>query len=554
MNDLMTLGFYGPTNQWTHDHSAVLTKNGEIHTFLQLERLTRIKRDNRIADYLAFFLKQSGCDFQDLDKLQVGYANSFSLDSDRFFRISENNIMSSNCEVEFKHEGTDKLEETKVIGKIEKKSVEATIVPHEIAHIFSCIPFYGNFKDNSLLIHVDGAASISNASAWIYKNNKLQLLEYTTNFHHALLNFSYNDLVFDILKLERTKHKGMPGRLMGYSSYGKCNKGLLQWLRAKDFFLEYDKFPKKLFLNESKKKFSYNLDYIENKHRFSFNIAACIHKHFEKKILEFMEKHRLNTGAEFLYYSGGAALNIKLNREIVNSRKFKEVYIPPTADDSGVGLGAAFYLEWKNKNDPIIHNPFLNNFGLRKDKHNIKFSVDDVCKDISKGKILGIYTNNGEAGPRALGHRSIIANPCIKSMKQKVSEEIKGREWYRPLAPIILETELEDLFTNYVKSPIMYFMLYAFKVKDNKKNEIPAIVHKDGTTRAQVVKKGDKNLRLLVEILITLKDDYDIPCMINTSFNATGEPIVHSEKDALDTAKKIGLERVVINNEYLKLR
>jgi len=432
------LGFFGQKNRWTHDHSAAICTDDSIETYIQLERISRRKYDNDMPNQLIKIILDLEVEIDDLD---LGYANTFSLESKNFFKRSDNNIQSSDNDVEFRMDGTSTLEPVEVSGRILNQKVRATIVPHELAHIFSLVPFYGMFKNNSLLVHVDGAASISNASAWFFQNNHLELLEHTTDFHHALLNFSYNNLAFDILKINQSQHFSMPGKLMGFASYGIVSDELLSWLRSRDFFRDYNTFSQNQCIQEAKVLFGYDQNTIIIKHQMNFNIAACMQRHFEEKIFDFIRKHQQNTGAKFLYYSGGAALNIKLNSLIINSHLFDEVSIPPPAGDSGLPLGVVAFLNWKKGNN--ISNslsPYLNNYGLERESYCPNYSIDEVCKDLSKGAVIGVCWGDAEVGPRALGHRSILANPCLKHMKELVSMQIKKREWYRPLAPVVLES------------------------------------------------------------------------------------------------------------------
>lgn len=550
----LIVGFYGQTNKWTHDHSLAVLNRGKIHTFVQLERITRKKFDNRLPDHLCQILEGVRISLEEIESHILGYANTFSLEPGEFFKKATNHIRNSSGSIEFQPEPSADFEPIKTRGRINDHPVTAQVVPHEIAHLFSHIPFFGMFREDSLLIHVDGAASICNASAWHYNQGQLTLLEKSSEFHHALLNYSYNDLMFEILDLEKQNHLGMPGRLMGYASYGKSTAQLLEWLQSRDFFLEYSKYPREQFLREASKLFLFAENRICQKHQFSFDIAASIQKHFEDKILSFILKHQRETNAKHLYYAGGAALNIKLNARLVNSRIFQKVFIPPPANDSGLALGVVCFLAWKEKQKIRLHDVFLNNYGSNEYSYDPTFSVDEVCKDLANGFVTGIWVGFGEAGPRALGHRSILAHPGKKGMQEYVSRQLKGREWYRPLAPIVLESELDTIFEDYIPSPLMYFMLYEFKVKEKMKKDISAVVHVDGTARAQVVRSDDKALRLVAEILTNMSNQHNIPCLINTSFNMAGEPIVHTKKDALISARKMGLDRLVLGNEYICLR
>ncbi len=542
------LGFYGQKNKWTHDHSAALSINGSINQYVQLERITGKKFDNSIPNYLPKIIDAWGYDISELNFASV---NTFALNED-FLKKSDDNIISEDNRVYIHTNGSSYLVHKYTSGKINGYNKEVLIVPHELAHIFSNIPFFGMFKNKSLLIHVDGMASISNASAWLYENGKIKLLEYTSELRAALLNFSYNDLSCKVLELNKNKYLSMPGKLMGLSSFGTENKELLNWLIKNNFAFSFKHISTNDIIKAAN-NLGYNIDKIELKSKFSYDYAACVQKYFEDQIISFIEKHRINTGAEYLYYSGGAALNIKLNSKLVKLKKFKEIYIPPPSGDSGLSLGASSYYNWINNISTRKISVFSNNYGLKKWDYDPNFSIDEISDLIYNGKVIGIATGNGEIGPRALGHRSIIALP-IKPMFKKVSMDIKKREWYRPLAPIILESHMHEIFDDVLKTPFMYYMLQEFKIKDKYKRIYPAITHVDGTARAQIVPDNNSELQLIYDILSTIYDRYGIHCLINTSFNVAGKPIVHTENDAIKSGREMGLDAVIVNNDLIKLR
>lgn len=540
------LGFFGQTNKWTHDHSFAISYTGHIDSYLQLERWTRRKYDNRLPDFLTDLVLPLGLDFS---QTEIGYANTFAL-GDRFFKQSDNDIHGKNIEIS--HEGTRQLKPISVTGKLNGEEREFIAVPHEIAHIFSSIPFYGLFRDNSLLVHIDGAASICNASAWLWKNGKLELLESSSILHHTLLNFSYNDVSFDILNIPKAHHFSMPGKLMGFASFGSYHEKFHMWLQQNDFFRDYANKSMEKMLSEANQQFGYNITSIKQKHDFSFNFAYAVQYEFTSRLFNFIRKHQEATGSKFLYYSGGAALNIKLNSYLVNSQIFEDIYVPPPSGDSGLSLGVVSYLNWQDNiyQTKTEGQPYLNTYGLKVENTAPTFSPDEVARDLVDNKIVGIFTGAAEAGPRALGHRSLLAIPSDKKLGEKLSRQIKGREWYRPIAPVLLETETEYFFENYTSSPITEYMLYDFKVRSNRLNEIPAVVHIDETARAQVVKTDNKDLKILISILETLRDRFGVHCLINTSFNSAGEPIVHTAEDARRSARKMGVDKLIINDTY----
>ncbi len=540
------VGFYGQSNKWTHDHSVTFSTEGKITDYLHLERMTRKKYDNRIPDNLLKIINSYGYDHYELDFTSV---NTFSLGND-FFKKADSSIVSSDRSLNIDTEPISDLKHRFVKADIFGSKKEILVVPHELAHIFTCVPFYGFFKNNSLLIHIDGAASISNASAWHYLNGDLKLIGYSSKFHDALLNFSTNNLTLKILGIPYENYKSAPGKLMGLSSFGNINMDLYQNLVANKFLYNYENSEE---INQFIKNNNYRTSKIKLKDQFSYDFAASVQKYFEDKIISFIEENQLITGAKYLYYSGGAALNIKLNSKLAKFEKFKEIYIPPAPGDSGLSIGAVSYYNWINNINTSEFSVFGNNYNLNEWKFDPNYSIDEICKHIFNGKVIGIAVGKAEIGPRALGHRSIIAIPR-KEMFRKVSMEIKNREWYRPLAPVILESLMDEMFDNIIKTPYMYYMLQEFDVKKEMRDKYPAIVHVDGTSRPQIVKDDNKELILISNILKTMYNNYNIHCLINTSFNVAGEPIVHSKQDAIDSGKSMGLDGIIFNNEFINFK
>ncbi len=540
------VGLFGQTNRWTHDHSIAYSNNGKISKYAQLERITRRKYDNGLPNYLS----EIGQDFN-LSKSEVRLAlvNTFALD-DKFFKVSSNDFRSTDGAVRFLHEGTSTPQVVDVSGSLFGEERTATIVPHELAHVFTSVPFYSMFKDNSLLVHIDGAASVSNSSVWHYKSGEIHLIHFGKELHSTLMSFSYNDLARHILEIPRDKYLSMPGKLMGYSSYGRYHPKMIDWLRANEMFWSFGKYPLDKIKSSAFRTFGYEVS-LDQRSQFSMDIAYGFQKNFEDKLLEYINRYRMQTGAEYLYYSGGAALNIKFNSKLLQSGMFKNVYIPPPAGDSGLSLGAVSYINFLEGVDTKKSSVYLNNHGIPEWQYDPEFSVDEVCRLLSEGKVIGVRTGYAEAGPRALGHRSILAIP-EKEMFQKVSIDLKRREWYRPLAPIVLEQNVSEIFEDEVVGEFAKYMLQEFKVKERYRERIPAVVHVDNTSRPQVVDPKDPDLRLISEILTIMDESYGYPCLINTSFNVAGEPIVHTADDAMKSAKLMGLDGLIIDNTFLR--
>ncbi len=287
------------------------------------------------------------------------------------------------------------------------------------------------------------------------------------------------------------------------------------------------------------------------------DVAAAFQRTLEKRALELCRVLRRKTDAEYVVIAGGVALNSVMNGRIVREGGFRDAYIMPAAGDNGTAIGAAFFLYNGILGNPrrYIHlDPFV---GPSYPEERLA-SIISECKlkavrhpDIARaaakllheGKIIGWYQGKMEIGPRALGNRSILANPTLKDMKAKINAEVKHREAFRPFAPAVPRELKGEYFDTKVDDP---FMLKVCDVLPNKRPQLPAITHVDGTARLQTV---DKSVNpLFHELLVRFGELSGIPVLLNTSFNVMGEPIVESPYDAIRCFFSTGLDYLVLGN------
>ncbi|MCG8697898.1 MAG: nodulation protein NodU, partial [Bacteroidales bacterium] len=244
-------------------------------------------------------------------------------------------------------------------------------------------------------------------------------------------------------------------------------------------------------------------------------------------------------------------LNIKLNTMLVNSCLFNDVFIPPCTNDSGLSLGAAACYHWFNNHAIQKLSPYINNYGIES-LDSYSYTLEDikmVADHVADNKIIAICNGYGEAGPRALGNRSIIARADSNRLAQKVSMDCKGREWYRPIAPIMLAKNVE-YFTGVKSIPqISTYMLMEFDILSKHKNEIEGCTHVDNTSRIQTINDRKDNA-FIYDLLMYLDEVHQIKCLINTSFNEKGFPIVHTYNDAVRSAKAMNLNGLVYQGKY----
>lgn len=542
-----TLAIYGIQDRdnyefpfYVHDHNLAIMHNGKVLNFVQQERISRRKRDNTLHIYLKEILKNKKLLANEFDLVFVDNVVG---------RSFLTNPGDCRFEAPLNYQLTTGLEQGKCwwFGK-EKK---AYVLNHELAHIFSCLPFFGNFKENSLLVHFDGGASLSNFSAATYKNGKISWVEYHWHLKPYSTIYNANALVFSILGAKLPEQNAVPGKFMGYAGLGDYKPEIENWLLQHNLFQNiWGKTS--IFFRKAKSDFGIDLKSFDQKNRFIQDVAATLQQIFIEKILVKLQDLAKNTGAENLYYTGGSALNIVANTKITESNVFKKVFIPPCTEDSGLALGAAAFMEWSKHQKIKKHNVYLNNWGI--EKYTPAYSantISETAKLLCKNKVIGVCNGFGEAGPRALGNRSILALANCKKLAKIVSQQKKEREWYRPLAPVALEKNVK-YFTGKNKIHLLSkFMLLDFMVLKTRRKEIEGVIHAHGTARFQTLFKKTDN-QFLYDLLEILDEENQIKALINTSFNSKGEPIVHNKKDALLAAKKMQLDALILNGKLIK--
>jgi len=539
-----TLAIYGIQDRqhseyplYVHDHNLAFMQDGKVLNFLQQERISRRKRDNTLHIHLKDVLKEKKLLGSDYDLVFVD-------------NVVGRSFITHDGEARFEAPLNEQLPTGLEKGKCWwfGKEKEAWVLNHEMAHIFSCLPFFGTFKENSLLVHFDGGASLSNFSAAVYKYGQINWLEYHWDLKPFSAIYNANALVFAMLGSKLPEQNAVPGKFMGFAGWGKACPEIEKWLYKNEFF--HDIWGKtSLFFQKAKTDFGVELKSFNQKNPFIKDVAATLQHIFIEQILRKLEQIAEKTGADTLYYTGGSALNIVANSRIIESRIFKEVFIPPCTEDSGLALGAAAFAEWKKHGRIEIHFPYLNNWGIENYQTNYTPEIlRQVADMLASGKVIGVCNGFGEAGPRALGNRSILARADSKTLACKISVEKKGREWYRPLAPVALEKNTRYFTGNSEIHPLSEFMLVDFAVIAERQNELAGAVHADGTARFQTIFQNQQN-PFLYDLLEILDKKHNVKALINTSFNRNGEPIVHTKENAMAAAREMKLGGLVLNGK-----
>ena len=396
----------------------------------------------------------------------------------------------------------------------------------------------------------------------IYKNfwnipaeemNKQQILDMITSYYpDCKIDVKSNLGIVKVYEAATTligQNTAESGKTMGLSAYGKhVDKDRLfingspitnRFIHLNDddqtscFYKEKSRITKQITTN--------NYPYYANK-------AKLVQIETQREVGNLIKEYIKETGINNICVVGGYGLNVVANQYYLKTIPNVNFYFEPVADDTGVSIGAAM-LKWKEvtKTKPF---PVKNNFYHYYKKENIKIpgkktTILEVCKLLEKKKSVAIFDGNPEAGPRALGHRSILFDARVKNGKDIINK-IKNREWYRPFAGVILK---EFLYKHFTKLPIKESPYMTVNFHCKAPSLFPAIVHEDDTSRLQTVEKGE-----LFKILSLFNKRNNCPILLNTSLNLAGHPLVYNVDDAINILKNSKLDAIYFVQQKKLLR
>ncbi len=555
-----------------HDAAAALLKDGQLVAAAEEERFSRKKHDysypSRAID---FCLKQGG-----IRKEEVDYIVFFEKPFVKFERLLTTAIHTFPRSLGMFQEAMqgwllDKLWiKERLRSEFGLPSNRILFSEHHISHAasaFYCSPF-----EEAATLTADAVGEWTTVSIGEGKGTDLKLLR-ELRFPHSLGLLYSAFTAYLGFEVNEGEYK-----VMGMAPYGKPNY--------------MDKIWKLLELHDDA-SFSLNMDYFTYHYsrdrmfnsKFeelfggparpspergvpdprSADIAASIQRVTEEVMLALTkEAHRL-TGQSRLCLAGGIALNSVANARILRETPFEDLFIQPAAGDGGGALGAALYgyhgllgnprsfvmehAAWGQAHDDAEIEAYLRaqnaNYTYVEDEESL---LRQTIDDLTRGKVVGWLQGRFEFGPRALGNRSILADPRRPEMKDLVNSKIKFREAFRPFAPSVLAEEAERHF-DLPKADLAYparFMLYVVPVREEKRSSLAAITHVDGSARPQTV---HEELHPLYHRLISgFGEATGVPVVLNTSFNLRGEPIVNTPGEAFSTFMRSGLDVLVLGN------
>ncbi len=581
-----------------HDAAAALLKDGKLLAAAEEERFTRIKHDFDFPENaINFCLDYAGISGEDLDYV-VFYEKPFH----KFERILMTTFQSFPKSWNVFREAmivwlSDKLWVKNTIR--EKIGVEYNRIlfgEHHLSHAASA--FYPSPFEEAAILTVDGVGEWTTASMGVGKGTDIRLLK-EINFPHSLGLLYSAFTAFLGFQVNEGEYK-----VMGMAPYGepryvdKIYNNLINVANDGSFWLNMDYFsyhysdekafnskfedlfgkprvPETHFFTSSTRFPSYfgdkPLNYSElcRENEHYADIAASIQRVTEEVLLKLVNSLHKETGLKRLCIAGGVALNSVANGRILRETPFEELFIQPSAGDGGGALGAAlqayhgllgkpraFVLEhayWGKEYSENEIKGFL-------DSNNIPYQyfsddeklLDRLVDDLVDGKVVGWFQGRFEWGPRALGNRSILADPRSAEMKDRVNVKIKLREPFRPFAPVIIEENTKDFFhygDNAAKQFPARYMLLVLPLKEEKAETINAVNHM-GTGRLQTIRE-EWNPRYY-QVVKKFGEATGIPVLLNTSFNLRGEPIVTSPADAFNTFSKSGIDVLVLESFMIR--
>ncbi len=548
-----------------HDSAACLVQNGDVVAAAAEERFIRIKHS---VDFplraIRYCLKQGGISVADLDAV-VFYEKPYL----KFERILKTHLMSFPSSfksfraflpmwLNYKLCVPDIIrEQTGYAGKI-------YFADHHYAHAASA--FLPSPFERAIVITMDGTGEWSTLAVGVGEGTRIRL-ERDVRFPHSL----------GLLYSAVTAHLGFnvnegEGKVMGLAAHGKPSfrRQFAEVLRVREdgsFQLNLDAFSFHYGLAMTNRRFA-DIFFpprkpespIRSEHK---DLAASLQAAVEDVVLKIVRNSHRVYGIDKLCLAGGVALNCVANGRILRETPIREAFIQPGAGDDGGAMGSALYLytqlfggdkRWRMRDaylGPSFTDEEIESLLLRMNVPYKKLSARMLparaAKLLAEGNIVGWFQGRMEFGPRALGNRSILADPRDPRMKDVLNRRVKHREPFRPFAPAVCVESSLEYFDAAHESP---FMLLSVPVRPDKRRAVPSIVHADGSARLQTVTETSNPLfyRLIKEF----GRRTGVPVVLNTSFNLRGEPMVCTPQDAYDCFSRTEMDCLFLNRFLIK--
>jgi carbamoyltransferase len=564
------------------DSSACIFKNDYLQAAAEEERFNRIKHFSGFPyNSIKFCLEYANLNIEEIDIVSVNFNSNYNFKEKFLFFLK--NLFNINLYNKIFFINKKKSLNFFFENHFNKKlNFKIDYVPHHYAHISSSYLCSG--LDSALGISIDGSGDFSTCEFFLCNNKKIQLIEKSI-FPHSLgifyqtftqfLGFdNYGDefKVMGLAAFGKPIYKDRVLKVFNLDSNSFINLNLKyflhqQTLAAKNYNEGSPRF-RDLFSNFFTELFGKKRDYNDEITQYHKDIAASVQVVFEEIIINKINQLQSIYKSENLCLAGGCAMNSSLNGKIIDLNIFKKVFIPPNPGDGGGAIGAALFTlksvrgdSFKNVklNTPFLGTSYSNIYISKKiiEPLKDKFSefnfnyIDDfnsiiklASKSLKNYEVIAWFQDRMEFGPRALGNRSIIANPSHKNVVDLINLKIKKREDFRPFAPAVLDEYKNDYFENNGSNDGL-FMSAVYKSKKKTLQIAPGVVHVNNTARVQIVtKEFNEKFYLLIKNFYELTG---IPILINTSLNIS-EPICESPQNAVEVFLKSNLDKIFLQN------
>jgi carbamoyltransferase len=539
-----------------HDSAACLINDEEAIAAANEERFSREKHDSTFPDQaVKYCLDEVGIDINDVD-----YVGFYEKPIEKFDRILETFLTIAPFGFNSYMQGMPVWLRKRLWmrGDIRDKldyDGEILFGSHHESHAASS--FYSSPFEEAAILTVDGVGEWNTTTWGVGEGNSIEINN-TIDFPHSI-GLLYSAFTYYLgFKVNNGEYK-----VMGLSSYGEpkytelIRDRLIDVKADGSFRLDMDYFnylgQLRMISDDFEELFGYTRrepDTDIDQHHF--DIAASIQSVTEDILIRLVTNLHEKTGKKNLVMAGGVALNSVANGRILRETPFEDVFIQPAAGDDGCAYGVAASIYHQGLGEertvpnhrrermkgsylgPDYEQPEILDAIKNADVELTEFDTVDALLDrtasfLAEQNVVGLYQGRMEWGPRALGNRSILADPRDGEMQDIVNRKIKFREGFRPFAPSVLADYATEYFDTTRESP---YMLFVCDVHKEKHDEIPAVTHVNGTARIQTVKREDNSV--YYDLIDAFRAETDVPVVLNTSLNRRGEPIVNTPEDAVD--------------------
>ena len=563
-------------NAYHADSSAAIFKDGILIAATEEERFRRIKHWAGFpSEAVKFCLKEAGITLKEVDHICIGRDPKAKFWKKVVFVLSsigkKNTLLS------------DRLKNSKKVASLEAELTTISELPegeikpkiinveHHRCHLASA--FFASPFDEAAILSIDGSGDFTTTMIAVGRGNQIEVLDSVDFPVSAGLFYTAFTQYLGF------PHYGDEYKVMGLAPYGKPiyakevraifqfkSNGLFDWDKAyfantTEIKLDYSTHVpliSTLYGNKMIEVFGparLPAEELEQRHK---DLAASIQLVCEELILHILNHLQKRTGLKNICMAGGVAQNSVANGKILEKTAFEHLYIPSAGHDAGISMGSALYaynhILKQNRKPPVFSaytgskfsneeiEIFLNQRGIKYQRLDDDALYEKITAKLIEPGVVGWFSGRAEFGPRALGARSIIADPRNSKAKDLLNSKIKRRESFRPFAPSILKEYVGEYFEKIEDVP---FMEKVFPIKNDKQKEIPAVTHVDGTGRLQTVSK-EVSPRYYA-LIDKFREKTGVPILLNTSFNEN-EPIVNTPAEALDCFLRTQMDMLVLEN------